>query len=319
MFVPGHNAVLRGGFWTDDWVKLELNDQVVVFADDTGLVTTDLLYLRRPDRPFHGLGAATTQDDETFYRVEQVEARVGLSGKLGQLNRTTLQLAYRHTSFEDGQSPPISERFATAEVPGFGGYDLVSTRLGLELDSRGPDRRYSTGSGLRLELFGSFNVDPTEIDLNFFHWGAEAAGFLDLTGANHVLGLRAYTHFVENTGDLAVPFTEQAELGGRRLMRGFLEGRFRGPSAFVVTGEYRYPIWALVDASLFISAGNAFDEHLKDLHVKKLFLSGGLGIRTNTRRNLSFDALLAFGSSRLDQEDVTLEHVHFVFGVNSGF
>jgi len=188
-----------------------------------------------------------------------------------------------------------------------------------ELDSRGADRLSSTGSGLRLELFASFNDDLARPERHFVRWGGEAAGFLDLSGANHVLGLRVYTELAERTGAGPVPVTELPTLGGRELMRGFLEGRFRGPSALVVTAEYRYPVWSLVDATLFVDAGNAFDEHLANLHAKRLHLTWGLGVRSNNARNISFDVLLAFGSNRLDTERFEVDYVHFVLGVNNGF
>jgi hypothetical protein len=320
LFHPAHDIVLKGGFWTTDWARLELDDRVAVFRDDSGLIETNLLYLRRPDRPFYGIGADTREGDEGFYRVELLQARLGLSGRLSGLDRTTLELAYRRARFTDGEAPVISDRFAVGDpavVPGFGGYDLLSAGARVVLDSRSPDRVYTSGTGLRLELRGSFNVDPTAPELRFVRWGGGIGGFVDLSGENHVLGLRAELDLVENTGEREVPFTELATLGGRERMPGFLEGRFRGASTFLVTAEYRYPIWALMDASLFVGAGNAFGEHLAGLHAKRLHLTWGLGLRTNKRRDVSFDALLGFGSNRFDAGGFKVDHVHFVFGVNA--
>jgi hypothetical protein len=322
LFRPGHELVLRGGFWTGDWVRLELDDSVVVFRDDSGLIETNLLYLRRPDRPFHGIGPATLQADESFYRVDLLEARAALTGRLGGLDRTTVELGYRRARFSGGEAPSISRGFATADpavVPGFGGYQLLSCGLRLVLDSRSPDRLATSGTGVRLQLSGSFNVDPAASELSFVRWGGGVGGYLDLTGANHVLGLRAEVELVEPTGSRAVPFAELPSLGGRERMPGFLEGRFRGASTFLVTAEYRYPVWSLLDASLFVGAGNAFDEQLYNLHARRLHLTWGVGVRTSSERDVSVDALLGFGSNRLDAEDFVVDHVHFVFGVNTGF
>lgn len=316
-----HRLVLRGGFW-HQWAQVLLDNEHRVFRDGSGTLRWNVRYVHRPDRPFHGVGAATRQSDETFFLLEKLELGLGLAGKLRALNRASLALRYRHVALADGELPAIGTRFAVdddAVVPGFAGYDLIVSELKLELDTRDPDRWHTPGTGLRLELFGAFNLDPAQPERHFFRWGAEAAAFYDVSGVNHVLGLRVHVELVERTGSRAVPFTELAAMGGNEHMQGFLEGRFRGPSAFELTAEYRYPIWALIDASLFVGAGNAFGVHLADLHPARMHLSWGLGVRSSTERNVSFDGLLAFGSNRFDEGSFEVDHVHFLFGVNRGF
>jgi outer membrane protein assembly factor BamA len=322
LFRPGHDLIIHGGFWTDDWLRLVLKDDLTVFRDDTGLVETRVLYVRRPDRPFHGIGPDTNQDAETFYRIDRFDARTSLAGHLGPLDEARLALGFRRTRFDDGKSPSISELFDPTDaevVPGFGGYELVTTGLDVALDTRSPDLVRTSGTGVRLELFGTFNVDPSKPDLRFVRWGGEGALFLDITGHNNVLGFRAYTEFAEPLDDETIPFFELPSLGGDEKMRGFISGRFRGNSVFLVTAEYRYPVWALLDASVFVSGGNAFGSYLDGLRLDRLFLSWGLGLRSNMARDVSFDMLLAFGTNRIDSEDIELAHVHFVFGVSTGF
>ena len=172
---------------------------------------------------------------------------------------------------------------------------------------------------MRLEAWGAFNFDPSQLDRNFFRWGGELAGFWDVSGINHVLALRVYVDFIEKTGELSVPVSELIALGGPEYMRGFLLGRLRGQSAFVMTASYQYPIWTFLDANLFIGVGNTFNGRYEDFHFKRMYLNFGFGLRSNFTRDAAIELAFAFGSNRFDSDDYKLETFRFVFGVNQGF
>ena len=204
------------------------------------------------------------------------------------------------------------------------GYQLLEARVEAKLDSRSPDTEADRGTGVLLELFGSFEFDPSNTDTNFFRWGGEAAAFYDLSGVGHVLALRVYGEFVEETGsdEGPVPFTELPTLGGLEDMRGFLARRFIGDSVFMLSGSYRYPVWSLLDAELFAGVGNAFDGHYRGFSWERLHLNGGLSIRTNLSRETSFQILIAVGTRRLEEtetDDFRIDSFRFAFGVAQGF
>ncbi len=330
LWVDDHTLTLQGGFW-DGWVNLIATSRFPVFTDDSGVVTIRGQFFTRPDQVFHGVGAETLDDNERFYRLRAGEGELSLRAVLMDLNRIDFGVFFRHgemlgqdnfgTSVES--APTVFDVDDPAQVPGFGKtYSLLSPRIRLELDTRSPDRVFTPGSGLRLELFGSFHLDPNRTELHFFRWGGEAAGFLDLSGINHVLALRVYAEFVEQTGDDPVPVPELIFLGGEEHLRGFLEGRLRGESAFVVTANYRYPVWTFLDANLFVSVGNVFSGHLDDLRIQRLHLNWGIGLRSNASRDVSFDAMVAFGTNRfdhIDEERFAVDHVRLIFGINQGF
>jgi outer membrane protein assembly factor BamA len=208
------------------------------------------------------------------------------------------------------------------DLPGFGEhYNLITTRAQLKFDSRHPARNRSRGSGVRLLAFGSYSLDPGDTDLQFVNWGGELATFWDVTGLNHVLAMRLYLEAQETIGSRPIPFHHRVTLGGNERLRGFVEGRYRGDSAFVLTLQYRYPIWWMLDASLFVSVGNVFSGRFADFAYERLVASWGLGVRTNNSRNVSFDVLLAFGSNLIGRwhENFALQHVRLVLGVNHGF
>jgi hypothetical protein len=296
-----------------------MENRWAIFRDNSGTFALDARYLTRPDMYFYGSGYDTPDQAKSFFRGEMVEVATGLEGRISGLNKLFLRGAFRSARFFSGVSPSIEEKHPTDQVSGFGGYNLVEGALKLELDSRSPVRDLTPGSGLRLEMSAAFALDPGNPGLHFLRWGGEASGFMDLSGVNHVLGLRLYAEFIEQTGDDPVPFYELVTLGGLERMRGFFLGRFRGPSALVLTLDYRYPVWSYLDANAFVSLGNAFEEHLAGFAWDRLHLVWGIGVRSNTSRDVSFDLMLAFGSNRLDAGSFLVDEIHFVVGVNQGF
>jgi len=312
----GHQLTLHGGFWSHDWIAVQGHSD----WQRPGGVRLGLhgRYVRRPDQPFFGIGPATLSSEQSYYRRNIVDAWGTVSAELGGLNRFSLRLGYRRASFAEGQTPSIDTFFDAAAIPGFAGYSLVGGTLRLALDTRQP-RLTNPETGLRLELFTAYRIDPGNRALCFVRWGGEAAGMLDLTGRRHVLGLRVFAAGVENVGTDPVPFTELIVMGGRRRMRGYLWGRFRGESALEITTSYRYPIWAYLDAELFLNLGNAFSAHFEEIALQRMFLGWGLALRTAVKRDISFDLIVGGGTSRLDSRLLKADSFSFTVGLHPGF
>ena len=104
-------------------------------------------------------------------------------------------------------------------------------------------------------------------------------------------------------------------------LRGFLGGRFRGDSALVVTADYRYPIHTKLDANLFLSIGNVARGRLDQLDLNKMAMVWGIGVRTNTSRDVSFDIMVGFGTNLMQEwdEKFKVDNVRFIVGINQGF
>ena len=122
--------------------------------------------------------------------------------------------------------------------------------------------------------------------------------------------------------DSEIPAAEEplrlSLLGGFEAMRGWFVGRFRGESAAVFTLNYRYPIWYGLDGDIYLEAGNAFGPRFEGFDPARLFGSAGLGFRTAGNRDLSFDVILAVGTSRFD-EPFQLNSFRLALGLNRGF
>lgn len=336
LWVRNHTLLLQTGVWFNEWLHLVGTSRFKVFRNDEGTVTLRVEHSNRPDRIFAGLNLDNAGDLERFFRQRDTEVELSLRTYLKGLNRVTIGMVFRNLDTSNGDDfdedesieAPGSRYLAApgvidqAQVPRYGdNYNLLTAQLRIELDSRAPERPFNPGSGLRLELFGTFSLDPSDTDLRFFRWGGEAAAFWDVSGLNHVLALRVYVEAIEKTGDSPIPFTERLILGGDEYLRGFLEGHFRGDSATVATLDYRWPIWIMFDANAFFSVGNVFPGRFEQFNVKRFVASWGLGLRTNTSRDTSFDLMVAFGTNRFDawDDDFQIDNVRFVFGVNQGF
>ena len=328
LITEGDSLSLQAGFWTDNWHHVALHSRSLMLRDNSAGLSLTAEYTNRPDEPYFGVGAGTVQDDESFYRWRRFDGEVAIDAELGGLNRFDFSLFFRDAKIQGGQAPSIDrlrDDDALDRIRALGSlsYQLLSARMSLALDTREDQRDFSQGSGFRAEGFGAFKIDPSNTDLSFVRFGGEAAGFWDFSDLNHVLSMRLYAEGIETIGEAEIPFTELILLGGNERMRGFLLGRFRGESAVVATIDYRYPVWSLLDANLFLSFGGAFDKRFKDFRWDRLFMSWGLGLRTSYSRDSSFDLIVAFGSNEAKQWNdgggFEVDHIRFVFGVNHGF
>ncbi len=319
---PGDTLSVQGGFWTNDWQHIALRSTSRVFRDDSGAIRLLAEYTNRPDTVFAGIGEGSSEADRVFFRWRRFDLQAAVDGDLGGLSEASLSLAFRDSHFgTDGLEPNILTRNTLVDLRDRQGlvadYRLLTLRAFGVLDSRDEDRAFTAGSGLRLEAFGELSLDPTETSRAWIELGGEASAFLDLTGRNHVLGLAVFAQGLATLGDGTVPFTELPSLGGDR-MRGFVRDRMRGGSAIAATLDYRYPIWSFLDADLFCSVGNTFGQAFEGFDLEKMFLSWGLGVRTNHSRQSSVDLLIAFGTTRFDQ-GASLDNVRIAFGFNHGF
>ena len=121
---------------------------------------------------------------------------------------------------------------------------------------------------------------------------------------------------IARTNGEALPLTELISV---ESLRGFIPGRFRGESAVGATLSYRYPIWVLLDAELFLGVGNAFGPALIDFRFDRLVLDGGLALRLGVSRDTSIDLLVGFGTNRLGSPALEVDSFRFSFGAKHGF
>jgi hypothetical protein len=329
---PGHDLHASAAFANQGVLNLRARDRVSLWPRRQGGVYAHVTWVRRPDGMYFGGSAVSRESDLRYYAYDDRAAEVGLDGRLGGMNRLSLELGLRDIHFgtdtRSGERPSVGARFGGLGQmplpPGFGGYTLLRPRVRLVLDSRDPDFERPTGTGVRLEADGQYGRAIGAIadadGFSFLGWGAALAGFWDVSGVNHVLALEVVARFIEPISGADLPFTELASLGGPEQLRGFYAGRFRDRSAVAATLQYRYPIWAYVDGELFAGVGNAYPGHLRGLAAETLYLSYGGGLRSTFSREVSIVATVAAGTRRFDDPAFTaLDATHLLLAAVHGF
>lgn len=94
-----------------------------------------------------------------------------------------------------------------------------------------------------------------------------------------------------------VPFSQLAQLGGPKKMRGIYQGYFRDKNTMLIQGELRWEIWKFIGMTGFGSVGFLGNE--KDiLRVNLPKYTYGLGLRIATRKHLN--VRLDYGFSPYD-------------------
>ena len=328
-FIVDDNKLELGfGFGGVDWISATLDDTFMALHDDSMELNFGGSFLQRPDFVFYGVGADTRNDQERQYFTRTGEGHFGMRAFLSGLNRVNFGLRFQSTEFDLGRGDDttvkpeqaLDENGDPSEVFDFEDYLWLEAKLGFEADTRDPDTEYSVGSGLRLEGFTSYALNPGDTDQQALRLGGEAAGFWDITGHGHTLALRGYTEVLLRVGsDAPLPITELISLGGEEVMRSALADRFLGESAFELSLDYRWPVWVLFDAVLYVNWGNAYEGLFEGFDAEQTFLGGGFGFRSTFSREFSLHALFGWTSDRLDEDDVNLHFTRFTLGISRGF
>lgn len=318
----GNSFRLHAATGGPDWLRLTAGYTARV--SDSTQIKLRAEGWRRPDGVFFGLGPSSRVANESRYASDTVAAGLAIENRPARGVTAIARTSARAVDFprtDCCDDPTLRERIAEGALPsppGFPrGFTTVRQALDLALDSRAP--RPAAGSGVRLELHGDLAFDArSAVTTRWAGYGGSVAGFVDLTGHNRVLSLQVMARFADPLGKGEIPFLELPTLGGDGPMRGFVPGRLYGRSAAVAKLEYRYPVWAFLDATAQVALGNVFGEHLDGLSPEKLRTAFAFGFRTIGERDQSFDVLVGAGSETFEQ-GARLNSVRLVFGATTGF
>lgn len=276
---------------------------------------TRLRYEKQPAILFYGIGDAPEGDPQlagmdpraasvaTRFRQERFLAllRAGPTlGRPGDLTQVGVTASYNRRVFgsedEEFSEPSIGEVYDTSLLTGFHEtLHLFEADLNVFHDST--DHEEFPSQGAFVEMFGG-RVGTLE-GHDFWHYGAEFAGFVDLYRGDRVLVLRAAVEGVDGD-DNDIPFIELPRLGGSQRLRGYVQDRFRDELAAVATIEYRYPIHDLVSGALFVDTGRVGVDHGEVFGVEayddwRVGAGGGLTVHSKDRDSVIFRVEVGYG------------------------
>ncbi len=109
-----------------------------------------------------------------------------------------------------------------------------------------------------------------------------------------VIALRGMSILTYTRSGQTVPFYLQPALGGSEDLRGFRAFRFYDNNAMLVSGEYRWEVFAGLDMALFADGGKVFPRR-SQLNLHDLEGSGGFGLRFNVHNNVFLRIDVGFG------------------------
>ncbi|WP_434042394.1 MULTISPECIES: BamA/TamA family outer membrane protein [Sorangium] len=320
LFFPGNELRVHAATGGIDWLRLTVADRIPLDARAYVKIRgeTDT----RPDWLFAGIGPRSLERDAARYSARSFQGSVTLHADFDAFSFVEAYTGAKTVAFDDVCcEPTVGWRVANGRYPLPPSFDTGYTayRIGAQaaLDSRRP--RPARGHGVRLELFGEHAADlERPLQSRWVRYGGSLGGFVDLTGHDRIVSLVVSAAFADPLGGAEVPFTELATLGGGAPMHGFREGRLHGRSAAAATLEYRYPIWAFVDGTAQVAAGNVFSEHLRDFDPDLLRMSFTLGLRTSSARDHSFDLLIGSATETFEQ-GAGVQELRLMAGASRGF
>jgi hypothetical protein len=223
---------------------------------------------------YYGIGQTTHESDEIIISGHNIQIRERLLRKVKGHFFVGPQIDYHslyNVKFTEGL-------LADSLKPlGSNGSSNLGVGLGVVYDTR--HNVLNVRDGLFLELaylnygkyLGStYNFQNVNFDARYFTKGFKK---------NQVWAFQVAGQF--NFGD--IPFNQLALLGGESLMRGYYMGRFRDKNMIASQVEYRFlpfPFSKRFGGAVFVGMGNV-GESTKDLHLDKIKVAGGAGVRYN--------------------------------------
>ena len=233
-----------------------------------------------PEEDFFGLGPDTLEANRTSYQINSSEFGTDLTWRAGagfSLGAGVAYLNPRIGAGQDSRYPSTEETFDPATIPGYTEQpDFLRLSGEISFDYR-DNPKLPRGGGLYRVRF----LDYDDRDLggyDFRQVQADAEQYFTLGHPFRVLALRAAAVISDTSEGQEVPFYYQPTLGGGQRLRGFREFRFRDRNSMLLTAEYRWQVWWLLDAALFVDAGKVA-HHRSDLDFNNLEASYGLGFR----------------------------------------
>ncbi len=265
-------VIFSGIYSLNKQLMVELTPNIIL-PEEKWLFEGRYEYSFFPDL-FWGIGPFTKSDDETDIEFRSLHLQQVILKKFGSNLYAGAVLRWSNLSnieFLDENGLPITD----PDIKGSGGSTLPGIGFSVRHDRRN-SITYPTKNHY-LEITGLNH--PGFLGSSHSHSSLlfDARKYVDLW--NDERSILAF-HFQSRLTSGELPFQEYSRLGGREIMRGYYEGRFRDTNAAQVQAEYRQAFHRRMGFSLFMAAGevwNRFDEFSLD-NPK---YSAGAGFRFN--------------------------------------
>lgn len=286
-FISKPSSVTASGYYTiNDQYDITIQPEVYLF-EDMLKIWSKFNYGRNFDF-FYGMGNSSPEIENDRYLQENYLVQLKIQPKLFD-ERFNLGINYefRKMNVADRKGNPLLE--SKAYTGSEGG---TTTGLGLVLSWDSRDNIFYPNTGGYYEVNGSNFIEFLGSDFSYGKYVFDFRRYFSIA-ANHIIAIQTYSMII--TG--SPPFYDVALLGGDRLMRGYLFGRYRDNTYYTVQAEYRVPniVWRF-GLVLFGGFGDVAPK-LSKIEIATVKPTYGFGIRFrfDELQKLDVRADLGFG------------------------
>lgn len=280
-------------------------------------------YLRRTKDTFFGIGSRTNESDETNFDLEMREVAFNFTHDISDQARAGFYVGrYNAASYRgrDDNDPPIDVLFSGDPstvpverwIPGLlQGTEVFQYGAFFELDARDNSvgltkggyfyGRVGSADGLNDDAFSDFGWTEAILD---------GRGYVPLGSDRTSFAIRGLADLRSPKRGSQIPFFANATLGGRNLVRGYRNFRFRAHNLLMFSGELRQTFYTRdedqgADVVFFGDVGRIWGDTRSDTdpQILRNDLFGeapwraGYGIALQFRYNKSFAVRIDFSRS----------------------
>jgi outer membrane protein assembly factor BamA len=236
---------------------------------------------------YFGIGPDTPKSAQTDYRLTYVDLLgsvtahprdwLAVGGRVGYMRSLTVKpgLSSMH--------PSTHERFDETNTPGLATQPRYQhTDVFVEADARDVPGHPTSGGLYRLGLASFHDLDGSAG--SFRRVDIDATQYVPIFHKNWVVAVRGHVALTQTATGQEVPFYLLPTLGGENSLRAYADYRFRGRDAALLSAEYRWPVFRMMDGAVFVDAGTV-GATAGELWRSRPAMNYGFGVRlhSNTR------------------------------------
>jgi len=239
-------------------------------------------YLKYPDR-FYGIGN-DTPDDYEMYTADIFRARADVQREV--FHRVYMGLIYQYEWYDLVESEK-GGLLDTKGIPGSGKGTASGFGLSLNHDTRNHGFTPSAGGWYQFTAVAFHRLFQTTY--RFTRYTMDLRQYIPVW-KSHVLALQGYMSVINGSA----PFEMLSALGGKKIMRGLYEGRYRDDDMIVLQGEYRFPVWGRFGLAAFAGWGDVSPRIVQfDPREFKFAYGGGVRVAINPQEKVNLRIDLA--------------------------
>ncbi|NNL19900.1 MAG: BamA/TamA family outer membrane protein [Ignavibacteriaceae bacterium] len=238
---------------------------------------------------FYGVGNSSPKIENDRYLQENILFQFKVQPKLFD-ERLNLGINYefRRMNVADPRGNPFLE---SKTFPGSNGGTTSGVGVAISWDSRDNIFYPSTGGYYELSTTNFSKVIGSDFEYRKFIFDFRRFFSLPI---NHVIAFQTY--FMIQGG--SPPFYDLALLGGDRLMRGYLAGRYRDKAYYVIQSEYRIPDLVWKFGLVFFGGFGDVAAKLTKIEIATVKPTYGVGIRFRFDEEQKLDLRVDVGFGR---------------------